>query len=264
MPPDGGTATSARCKSTTVWAALARVDSISNEHLGRFSGISPDELTAAWTSGSGDVYVADRPTYDDPFSTPVKVNIAALATDRVAIGSAGTSLVAIRADGAAFVGFERSGRSAPWGTSSGLEFTQVRAVFEGGAAVSEPVLSGDKSSFMFLVTRPGQPTALYEATWDATQHSWGLPTQVPNPELQSTNDGKRRRPTSISADGRTLFYFDEVTLLERAAWRDTPASAFGLFKDIGAAFAEAVPNLRCDTLYYQGQDALGTGVFMGE
>jgi hypothetical protein len=173
-------------------------------------------------------------------------------------------MVAIRDDRAAFLGFERSGRSAPWVSSSGLEFTQVRAVFEGGALVSEPVLSGDKSSFMFLVTRPGQASALYEATWDAMQHSWGLPAQVLNPELQSTNDGKRRRPTGISADGRTLFYFDEVTHLERAAWRDSPTAAFGLFKDVGSAFAEAVPNLRCDTLYYQGQDSLGPGVFMGD
>ena len=116
---------------------------------------------------------------------------------------------------------------------------------------------------MFIVTPQGQPPVLRESIWDAVQHSWGLPSLVPNPELQSTKDGKRRRPTGISSDGRTLFYFDEVTSLERAAWRDGPTSAFGLFKDIGA-FAEAVPNLRCDTLYYQGQDGAGPGVFMGE
>jgi len=262
-PPDGGTVAPPRCKPQTAWIPLARVASIPNEHLGRFGGVSPDELTAAWTSGSGDVYVADRPTYRDPFGTPIKVNTAALATDRVAIASTANSLIAVRDDRAAFVGFERPARDAAWMPSTGLEFTQVRVVFEGGALVSDPVLSADKGSFFFVVTPLGQPPAVFEAAWDATQRSWGLPANIPNVELQAGTGGKRRRPTGTSSDGRTLFFFDEAANVERAAWRDAPAAPFSLFKDIGA-FPEGVPSQRCDTLYYQGQDALGAGVFIGE
>jgi hypothetical protein len=263
-PPDGGIDPNpARCKASIVWAFLERVESIPSDHLARLGGISPDELTAAWTSGSGDVYVADRATYKDAFGAPVKVNAAALASDRVAVAPTGNALIAVSADRGSFIGFERPSRDAAWVVSNGLEFTQVKVVFEGGALVSEPVLSGDKRSFFFLVTPPGQPAHLREAAWDPVQRSWGLPSRVPNVEFEQAAGGKRRRPTGMSADGRTLFFFDEATNVERAAWRDAPSSPFQLFKDIGA-FGEAIPNLRCDTLYYQGQDSVGPGVFMGE
>jgi hypothetical protein len=253
----------ARCKTSIVWALLERVESIPNDHLARLGGISPDELTAAWTSGGGDVYVADRATYKDAFGVPVKVNAAALASDRVAVAPTGNALIAVGADRGSFIGFERPSRDAAWVVSNGLEFTQVKVVFEGGALVSEPVLSGDKRSFFFLVTPPGQPAHLREAAWDSVQRSWGLPSRVPNVELEQAAGGKRRRPTGMSADGRTLFFFDEATNVERAAWRDAPSTPFQLFEDIGA-FGEAIPNLRCDTLYHQGQDSAGPGVFIGE
>ena len=263
VPPDGGTTDPPRCKPSTVWAPLRRVDSISNEHLGVLSSVSPDELTVAWTSGSGDVYVADRLAVRDPFGAPNKVNVDALASDRAALSPTGTSLIAIRADRGAFVGFERVGRDAAWGSSTGLEFTQVRGVYEGGALGSAPVLSGDKHSFFFVMTRTGQPPVLYESVWDGPQRSWGRPVNVSNAELAGAANGKRRRPTGTSSDGLTLFFFDETTNLERAAWRNAVNAPFNLFKDIGA-FPEAVPSFRCDTLYYQGQDSLGVGVFMGE
>jgi hypothetical protein len=264
VPPDGGTDPNpARCAPSIAWQLLERVESIPNDHFARFGGVSPDELTAAWTSGSGDVYVADRTSYKDPFAAPVKVNTMALASDRVAIAATGQSLIAVNADRGSFIGFERPGRDAPWVVSNGLEFTQVKVVFEGGALVSEPVLSGDKRSFFFLVTPPGQPTHLREAVWDPVQRSWGLPARVPNAEFEQAAGGKRRRPTGMSSDGRTLFFFDEASSIERAAWRNAPSAPFDLFKDVGA-FGEAIPNLRCDTLYYQGQDSVGPGVFMGE
>ena len=106
---------------------------------------SPDELTAAWTSGSGDIYVAERLTYKDPFGPPIKVNNVALATDRVALAPTGRTLIAVRNDRAAFVGFEKSSTTGEWAVSTGLEFTQVRVAFEGNVLASDPVLSGDNA-----------------------------------------------------------------------------------------------------------------------
>jgi hypothetical protein len=231
--------------------------------LGRVGAIDPDEITAVWTSGSGDIYVAERATYKDDFGPAVKVNTTALATDRVALSPTGRTVVAVSADRGAFVGFEKSSTTGAWGPSSGLEFTQVKVAFEGGALASDPVLSGDKRSFYFVMTPPNKPSVMYESVWDSVQRSWGLPAILPNDELREGASGKRRRPTGMSSDNLTLFFFDEVSNTEHGAWRNAPDAPFALFKDLGA-LPEAVPSLRCDTLYYQDQDQQGAGVFMRE
>jgi hypothetical protein len=59
----------------------------------------------------------------------------------------------------------------------------------------------------------------------------------------------------------TLFFFDEVSGIERAAWRDQPSAAFSRFVDFGA-FPEAVPLGECDAIVLQGSDADGAGVFI--
>jgi hypothetical protein len=260
-PPDGGTGVTFVCTPSYAWDPLKRVDSIPNEHLGRLGGISPDELTLAWTATSGDIYVAERATFRDPFGTPLKVNTGAMATDRVALAPTGRTLVAVPVGRNEFVGFEKSSSTGLWSATDGLEFTQVRVAFEGGGLGSEPVLSSDKRSLFFIVTPPGHSPLFYESAWDTVQRSWGLPTLLTNAELQTTPAGKRRRPTGTSADGLTLFFFDEAVNLQRAAWRDAPAAPFRFFTDVGS-FPEAATSARCDTLYYQGQDALGAGVFM--
>jgi hypothetical protein len=125
-------------------------------------------------------------------------------------------------------------------------------------------LSGDKRSFFFVITAPSRPATIYESIWDSLQRSWGLPASRLNEELQPTAAGKRRRPTGTSSDDLTLFFFDEATNFQRAAWRNAPDAPFNVFKDLGA-YAEAVPSLRCDTLYYQSEDSVGgVGVFMRE
>jgi hypothetical protein len=90
-------------------------------------------------------------------------------------------------------------------------FTQVRVAFEGGALASDPVLSGDKRSFFFVITLPGHKAIVYESVWDSLRRSWGLPASLPNDELQPTADGKCRRPTGTSSDDLTLFFFDDAT-----------------------------------------------------
>jgi hypothetical protein len=79
---------------------------------------------------------------------------------------------------------------------------------------------------------------------------WTTGKALPNAEFASTSATARRRATGASADGRTLFFYDEVAGKERAAWRDSIASPFVTFVDM-PGMTEAAPNHRCDTLYFQ-------------
>jgi hypothetical protein len=113
------------------------------------------------------------------------------------------------------------------------------------------------------MTPPDRPAIVYESVWDSVRRFWGPPASLSNDELQPPTAGTRRRPTGTSSDDLTLFFFDESTNVERAAWRNAADAPFSFFKDLGA-MAEAVPSLRCDTLYYQSRDSLGAGAFIRE
>jgi hypothetical protein len=263
----GGPLGGPKCRTAAIWMPLEKEPSIPSATLSRFGGVSVDALAVSWTSAAGEVYVADRLTTHDPegltpFGTPVKLS-GTFAVDRTAMSPNGLALVAVQTDRAGLVGFTRADRQASWTPGSSLDFQQLKGVFEGGVAISEPVFGADKLSLFFLLTGAGTAPTLFESKWSSAAHSWGYPSSLNHPELASVDASHRRRATGASTDGRTLFFFDEVGGIERATWRDTPDSPFNLWKDIGD-FPEGAPLLRCDKLYYQGKDGAGTGLFIAE
>src|SRR5262249_27586395 len=156
-------------------------------------GVSSDELSIAFSSATGDAFVADRSSNTAAFGDAAMVNSMQLAVDRVALGPSGNSLIAVAADRQSFVGFERADRTQPWAATSGLEFTALRVRAEGGANLYAPVLGGDKRTLFFMITAYDSAT-LYESRWDMTQRLWGMPTSVGNPELKSPDMAHLRRP----------------------------------------------------------------------
>jgi hypothetical protein len=252
------------CSPDANWAPLDRIESIAPANFARLGGVSGDELSLAFTSSTGDAYVADRSSLDAAFDSPVLVNDSStrLAVDRIALGPTGMAVVAVAADRRAFLGFERTDRGQAWAATAGLEFTQVRMLPEGGAEISNPVFGGDKRSLFFILTSYGK-ASLYESRWDMVQRGWGPPVRVSNAQLDSPDLTHLRRPTGASADGHTLFFFDEVSGLERGAWRDSATSPFVFFANVGA-FVEAVPSSACDTLYHQRVDDTGIRVFLAD
>jgi hypothetical protein len=295
-PADGGAADAAQvvvdagasdaaplCDPTHTWALTHRIPSVpAGTDFARFGGISVDELTMAWTTSTGVIYTADRQTRTTDFDPPVMIpmpatidsNTAQAAVDRVGLGPSGLTLVAI-ADvgdggvGTQVIGFERTrgvddaGSLSTWVLSPTVEFDAVNAMAssEQSGQLSEPVVSGDGDSLFYVLTTTGGPT-LFESKWDDTSHAWaagspalpasGLPGPMP-----------LMRATGASSDGRTLFYYDVGAGKERGAWRDTPASAFNQLVD-EVAIPEAVPNLRCTTIYFQSIDTNGAGAFVAQ
>jgi hypothetical protein len=256
-----------RLDAGPLWMSVGRIASVPPAGFGRFGGISVDELTIAWTSATGGIYVADRVARANAFGTPSTVDASStpVANDRVALAPSRLVLFAVSADRGRFVAFNRTSVGAAWSASAPLQFGNVvaMAAADGGGQFWEPVLGADDNSFFYLLASPSAPPALYESRWDALQRAWTTGVALPNPELAITSATRRRRATGASSDGRTLFFFDEATGQERAAWRDTTTSPFVQFLGI-PGLSEAAPNYLCDTLYFQGTDSADGGAFIAQ
>jgi hypothetical protein len=255
---DSAPPTAPRCDPSRSWGSIASVPSLPTATFARFGGISNDELTVAWTSSTGAIYVADRVMRNGAFAVPTAPSIdptsMPIANDRAGLGPTGKVLIAVSSDRSRLLAFNRTMVGSPWTLAATLQFANVTAMAaaDTGSQFSEPVLGADDGSLFYLLTSPSASTVLFESKWDAQAHAWATGVPV----LSSALDGGatvRRRATAASSDGRTLFFFDEVMGQERAAWRDTPTSPLTQFANL-PGLSEAAPNYLCNTLYFRGID----------
>ena len=245
-----------------VWTPIHRVPSQSQTGFARFGGVGIDELTIAWTSASGAVYVADRATRAASFGAPSVIDTTSVpvAADRVALASNGMEVVAVSSTRNTLVSFNRANVASTWTAASTLPFANIdaQASEDQSGQLSEPVLGGDGNTLFFVLAISGAVPALYETKWDAQTGAWSTGAVLPNPQFLSTDAtgtaASTTFATGLSSDGLTLFFHSAATGQERAAWRSTTASAFTQFVDV-VGFADAVPNFLCNTLYFAGTDA---------
>ncbi len=261
---DGADATFALCNPTLGWPMVARVPSIASMGFDRFGAVSSSGRTVAWSTSTGGVFVADRASPSAAFAAPVAINpgSVSIGQGRVALADSGLKLIVPRADGRTFVSFVRASVGAPWGNPLANEFANFEsATGELGGSLSEPVVSADNLSlFYVIVLGAGSGPLLYESQWNAPMRAWDPGNPLPNPEFAIIDANHLRRPTGASADRRTLFFFDEVSGKQRAAWRNDPSAPFGTFVDVPQT-PEAAPDENCETLYFRGTDTSGPGLF---
>lgn len=263
------------CREGVTWSTAARVAGIDASGFDRFGAISASELTVAWTTSAGVIYVADRTSNTMPFAPPgvVDPGMTQLAIGRVALTPDGLEVIATLADGSSFTAFDRvSLGQTTWLPSTSEEFKIIAAtISESGGAFAEPVVSADGQSLFYLLTigdaDAGALPVLYESPWDATTHTWqyGQPvTSVAGTDFLSQSGAglQVRRPTGASSDRLTLFFFDEIQGHERGAWRDSPGAAFDTFEDL-PNLPEVAPGGDCFYVYFYGTDDAGQGLFSG-
>jgi hypothetical protein len=229
----------------------------------RFGGVSADELTIAFTVTSDGaptpvIDVATRAGRSDAFGAPVTIASSSVAADRVALNPTGNSIIAVASDRSTFVEFIQSSPGT-WTELAGAQFATIAAsASDSSASLYEPVLGQDGA--LYYVLGSNGNLHIYQSPWVPLRHEWGtgvlLGTSVAGGDLSSPDTTHLRRATGASADGLTMFFFDGVAGLERAAWRGAPTQAFGHIEDV-AAFGEAAPNPACDRLYFQ-QSTAGT------
>jgi hypothetical protein len=239
----------------------SEVTSVATAGFGRFGGVSSNELTVAWTSPSGAVLVADRPSTTAPFGDPVEVDIggASIPGGRVGLSPTGFQIVVAlpNANGATLLGgFLRPSVGGAWSAESPSEFKYINATnSETGGSFSEPVVRADGLSIFYIAVTGSNEPVLNESTWNTAEKAWNTGYPLAGAQFASASGTQTRRPTGTSGDGLTLFFFDEVAGNERAAWRESPSpmSEFTLFVDL-PDFPEAAPGGSCHTLYFQGTD----------
>ncbi len=215
-------------------------------------GISPDELTLVWSEPQTSVtgyFVADRASPSEEFGAAQ----ALAATHVVALGPDGLRLVRLSDDQSALLSVKRTSRGEAFGLAEEGEFALLNADAQArGWGFLGCALAPDDQTLYYSVVAPDEPYPL-RVSRRSSDSSWPVGEAVQGCELEA-HGGYGRYPTAVSADGRTLFFFDTWRGVARAAWRASADGAFTWFRDLGEIQAPQ-PNAACDRLYYSAPDA---------
>jgi hypothetical protein len=237
--------------------------------------VTPDELTIAWTAGavaSRAIYVADRASTSASFGSPQAISASAFAADRAALSPDGLRLVVVNADRQGFSELTRASRSATFG-SPGTGFYgnfDMAGALPSGEAYGDPVLDAYDEVFYYSqyptqVPDGGSGDAgaatptIYSTARLLPTDPWpqGAPLSLDSSMSLGEVGGRLRRPTGVSADVQTLFFWDEMSATERVAWMNVSTGVYDTFVDLGSR-EMAAPNLSCTVLYYSAPGVTST------
>ncbi len=252
----GGTAPGALCPPGEAWNVGALVDEVSSPSGEMIASVTPDELSLAWVepaSGAAIIHYADRGDLSMPFGFAQELTGAALdPLHGIALSQDGLRLVTVRASGLGFVEYTRAYRGEPFDQPTFAPYQSINALAaqQAGLTFADPVLSGNDGVFLY-----SQFSGIVGPTLFESQRSgpdpWPVGTSLTG-TLLTMKDGKRRRPTGLSADLRSLFYHDDISGQLRVAFRTASTGQFTSAFDINAGLS-GQPNHSCTRLYYTGQ-----------
>ncbi|CAN5460677.1 hypothetical protein BH09MYX1_BH09MYX1_50020 [soil metagenome] len=244
---DGGPTLTGLCNPKAVWIKPRAVGFAGKEGFG---AITADETTVAWME-AGSVHWADRKTAGDVWGPQATLTVTA-ASARIALAASGLRIVFVVDGGKTFGEISRATKTDAFaGAPDTAMFDSIKfalAEAPADAKVDDPVLARDDLHLLFTFSRTNAPSTmrLGSRADDATKWSFGQP--FGQAELVPVGT-KYRRPTGISADRLTLFYWDEVDAQARAAFRLDETSDFATFIALGQKPAAQV-NGACTQIYY--------------
>ncbi len=261
MPPP----VSPVCSQTATWGAGILL-SISTSADDELDSVTPDELTIAWTEGSGSsatLEIADRATNTDAFSAPQSLPAGQFTADRVSLSPDGLRLVVVDADAQGFSELTRSARtsSSAFGPAATGSYAALNGVLSPGQSYGDPLLGADDEVFYYSVYGGTQTATIYRTARLLTTDPWPAGAALASSTGLSAQGTLRRRPTGVSSDDQTLFVWDEVAGMERAAWIDPSTGAYDVFVDL-APYRLAAPASPCNALYYSAPGASSTDLFV--
>ena len=250
----GGVTAITVCSQTATWGAGAPL-AISTSMDDRSPAVTSDELTLAWmtgTDGSAVPHFADRPSTDDDYEAgALPALVMPLALDRPALSADGLRIGLVLASRLGFRELTRASKAESFtdaGDGTFLNLNQMGQAFPAGTSYGDPVIAPDDRTIFFSIYGGTDSRTIVFAQRLFPGDPWPTPTPLQGSAL-SAQGNLRRRPTGIASDLLTLFYFDQVSGMERAAFRNQTLGDFLVFVDVGAQTG-ATPNQACDALTY--------------
>jgi len=250
--PDSGPIadTTASCDPSKIWSAGASLPLTTS--AATFGAIDGSETTVAWITTSDDVvHYADRDDATSPWGADQTIASGFAPGERVAVQNNGLALYAIGADHRSIVSFERAQIGDAFSVGAGAALANVNdeiAALPNGTTVSDVVLS-PSSTLLVLRWVGGSSAGLRIARRVMLTDTWPTTSAFAVQSETAVVNGKARRPTGISVDGRALFYWDETTSSETVGFFAWDATTMSQFTSLGSR-ADAQVNTDCSALYY--------------
>lgn len=256
------------------WGNGSQLPSASTAEDDQLGSLSGDDLNIAWLAVSADagpdpvIHYANRHYPTDPFSSALLLDPGSDADldAGIAFSLDGLRLVVVRPDRKGFTEYSRNSVDDPFSTSpSETQFdtlnAQISHYLPPGALCGDPLISADDLTFYFSVYGVNDTSGdyggyvsdhtIYASTRDPYV-SWPSAEALQGEPIEA-HCAARRRPTGISSDQLTLFYWDELSDSARAAFRPSIDEPFDGAIELGdRPFVR--PGADCTTLYYSGTD----------
>ena len=212
--------------------------------------VTPDGLSAAWTTALGDVitiHYVDRSTTSAAFG-PEQIVTGAYGSRRVALRSDGLGLAAVNADGLGFSYLERAERTEAFGAPSVGPFALLATqgadeLGPAGERFDNPVFA--RHDMFLLYTRVG---AASSRTFVSTRFSSTAPFAGGAPFAEEALGSGRRIVTGASEDVRSLFVWDEVAEKSRLVTLNASSLVVGNV-ELGA-MRDVQPSADCKTFWF--------------
>lgn len=215
--------------------------------------LSDDELVVAWAEGTVPnvtIHIAERAKRSDAFAEVDVLDSSdgAFALDRPVLEARGFDIAMIDKDRQAWHLFSRQTRGSQFARSAKNIFQEL-VVFANALGPNEllhdPVWTAAGRSLMFGVATKGIYISDAILGGDDFQAPVALSARA---ELKPVG-ANRKRPSGLSSDRLSLFFFDEVTNKSVFATRTDASGDFTTFTAIGD-ISDAKVGLGCKTLYY--------------
>lgn len=249
---DPAPALSSQCDPSATWGkgALVPVEMGSADQL---LAITPDELTMLWFDSRGSVgtyRLADRAASDAEFEPSQALDFR----DVIALSPDGLRAATLSFDQSAIVEYVRAARGEAFGMGADGTFSELNADAQAkGYRVLDALIAPDDKTLYYNVFSGEDSVYPLHVSSRTGGEPWPLGQPIEACEFKAAGP-LVRHPTGVSEDGLTLFFYDPIRELARAAFRSTPAGPFVWFSDLGPLL-QAMPNRACDRLYYWASGA---------